>query len=265
MATPAFHFNDGAAYDRMMGVWSRSVGEIFLDWLAPRPGLSWVDVGCGSGAFSQLLADRCAPAAIQGIDPSEAQLAFALQRPVARLAEFRQGDAMALPYPNGAFDAAAMALVLAFVPEPAKGVAEMVRVVKPGGTVAAYMWDMPGGGAPFQPLFQALQAMGHTVPRPPSAAAAGLEPMRALWTEAGLEAVEGRVIEVQRSFPDFEDFWSMTTTGSGSLSEVFAALSPTDADALKVRVRARLLPDAEGRIAYSARANAIKGRKPGPR
>jgi ubiquinone/menaquinone biosynthesis C-methylase UbiE len=124
-------FDDGASYERMMGVWSRLAGAIFLDWLAPPIGLRWIDVGCGNGAFTELLIERCAPADVQGIDPSEGQLAFARTRPAARPAEFRQGDAMALPFPADSFDAAVMALVLVFVPDPAKGVEEMVRVVNP--------------------------------------------------------------------------------------------------------------------------------------
>src|SRR5579872_5598189 len=130
-------FSDGAVYERFMGVWSRSAGEIFLDWVAPAPGLRWVDIGCGSGVFAQLLCDHCAPAAVDGVDPSDAQLAFARTRPAARLAQFHKGDAMALPFPDNSFDAAAMALVLFFVPEPAKGLAEMIRVVARGGLIAA--------------------------------------------------------------------------------------------------------------------------------
>src|SRR5258705_10670906 len=94
-------FEDGAAYERMMGAWSRLAGDIFLDWLAPRLGLRWIDVGCGNGAFTQLLVERCAPAEIQGIDPSEGQLALARTRPAARLAQFPPGDAMELPFPAG--------------------------------------------------------------------------------------------------------------------------------------------------------------------
>ena len=130
MTEPPIRFNDGAAYERMMGVWSRSAGDIFLDWLAPAPGLRWIDVGCGNGAFTELLVDRCAPAEVQGVDPAEGQLAFARKRPAARLAQFTQGDAMALPFAERKFDAAVMALVIFFVPQPAKGVAEMVRVVR---------------------------------------------------------------------------------------------------------------------------------------
>ena len=160
MVEQKIRFDDGAAYEQMMGIWSRFAGEIFLDWLAPPSGLRWIDVGCGNGAFTQLLVERCAPAEVQGIDPSEGQLAFARTRSTSRVAEFRQGDAMALPFPADRFDAAVMALVLIFVPDPAKGIAEMARVVRPGGTVATYMWDMLGGGFPIDPILVEMRAMG---------------------------------------------------------------------------------------------------------
>src|SRR6478736_8439669 len=108
MVQPQIRYDDGAAYERMMGAWSRIAGEIFLDWLAPPPGLRWIDVGCGSGAFTELLVQRCAPAEVQGIDPSDAQLAFARARPAARVAKFRQGGAMELPFPDDCFEAAVM-------------------------------------------------------------------------------------------------------------------------------------------------------------
>jgi ubiquinone/menaquinone biosynthesis C-methylase UbiE len=128
----------------MMGTWSRIAGRVFLDWIAPKPGLSWVDIGCGNGAFTESIIEHCAPREVHGIDPSEGQLAFARTRPGAHLAQFHQGDAMKLPFEDAAFDVATMALVLFFVPEPAQGVAEMARVLKPGGTAAAYAWDMFG-------------------------------------------------------------------------------------------------------------------------
>src|SRR5580704_18521228 len=118
-------FNDGKAYERMMGRWSKRVGVQFLDWLSAPKGLNWIEVGCGNGAFTEELITYCAPSAVSAVDPSEGQLSFARTRPAAKLAQFRLGDAQALPFPDRSFDAAAMALVITFIPDPAKSVAEM--------------------------------------------------------------------------------------------------------------------------------------------
>ena len=259
--TDQFHFNDGAAYERQMGVWSRLAGDIFLDWLAPRPGMRWVDVGCGNGAFTQLIVDRCAPSEVQGFDPSKEQIAFARERPAARLAQFHLGDAMALPFSEPSFDAAIMALVIFFVPEPAVGVAEMARVVVPGGTVAAYAWDVFNGGLPAEPILVELTAMGQQPIRPPRPEASRMENLRKLWADAGLERLETREIVVQRSFADFEDFWA-TSLLSPLLSARLAGMSAGDVERLKNAVAGRLLPEADGRILCSGRANAIKGYRP---
>ncbi|HKO70127.1 MAG TPA: class I SAM-dependent methyltransferase, partial [Bradyrhizobium sp.] len=200
-------FDDGAVYEQLMGIWSRKAGDVFLDWLAPPRDLRWIDVGCGNGAFTELLLERCAPMEVQAIDPSEGQLAFARTRPAAGLAKFRQGDAMALPFPVGSFDAAVMALVIVFVPEPKKAVEEMVRVVRPGGMVATYMWDMLGGGFPLDPVHIEMRAMGLAPPRPSRMEASRMEALRDLWTDVGLEAIETREIVVQRTFSDFDEFW----------------------------------------------------------
>jgi ubiquinone/menaquinone biosynthesis C-methylase UbiE len=126
MSEPQIKFDDGAAYEQFMGVWSHAAGKVFLDWLKPATGLHWLDVGCGNGAFTQMIIEHCDPDKVAGIDPSDGQLAFARSRPHAERAEYRQGDAMALPYADQSFDAAVMALVIFFVPEPERGVAEMV-------------------------------------------------------------------------------------------------------------------------------------------
>jgi SAM-dependent methyltransferase len=254
-------FNDGAAYERYMGRWSQLVGEAFLAWLAPEPGWRWLDVGCGNGAFTEMLCERCSPAAADGIDPSEAQLAHARIRPAARLARFRQGDAMALPYPDDAFDAAVMALVIFFVPEPAKGVSEMARVARAGGSISAYAWDMEGDGFPYAALRAEMRAMGIAIPMPPSPDASRLETMQALWTGAGLQAVETRTIEAQRTFIDFDEYWT-TILGGPSVGPQLAALSSAQSAILRERMRARLPADATGRITHGARANAVKGRVP---
>src|SRR5262249_8358628 len=189
MAELQIRFEDGAAYERMMGIWSRLAGETFLDWLAPRPGLRWIDVGCGNGAFTELIVERCAPAEVQGIDRSEGQLAFARARPAGRVAEFRPGDAMALPFSAHSFDAAVIALVIFFVSDPAKGVAEMARVVCPGGMVATYVWDVFGGGFPPEPIHAEMRALGAAPLRPPRFDVARMEALRDLWTGAKLGPV----------------------------------------------------------------------------
>jgi SAM-dependent methyltransferase len=261
MAEQQIRFDDGAAYERMMGAWSKRAGEIFLDWLAPRAGLRWIDVGCGNGAFTELIVAGSAPAEVQGIDPSDGQLAYARTRGGTEMAVFRNGDAMALPFSARSFDVAIMALVIFFVPEPARGVAEMVRVVAPGGTVAAYAWDMAGGGFPLQPIQTELKAMGFTPIRPPSADASRIEVLRQLWADAGLVDVETRRIEVQRSFLDFDDFWTAATLGA-TLAPLLKSMPPEDVARIKTGVRAQLGQDSAGRITYGAWANAIKGRVP---
>ncbi len=261
MAAPAIRFEDGAAYERGMGRWSHIAGAIFLDWLAPPTGLRWVDVGCGTGAFTELLMQRCAPVAVHGIDPSDAQLAFARERPGARGATFHLGDAMALPFADNSFDAATMALVIFFVPDPAKGVAEMARTVAPGGTVATYAWDMESGGFPFAPILTELRALGFVPPVPPSVDASRSDAMHALWTSAGLKDIEVRAIAPQRTFANFDEFWAMST-GTGSIRPALAAMAPGEVASVKEKLRARLPANAEGHISYTARANAIKGRVP---
>ena len=261
MTQQPIRFTDGKAYERGMGPWSQLVGEVFLNWLAPQSGLRWIDIGCGNGAFTELLVQQCAPAETQGIDPSEAQIAFARTRTGASDATFLLGDAMALPFEAGRFDAAVMALVLFFVPEPAKGVAEMTRVVAPGGTVAAYVWDIFGGGSPTSPIQAELLDLGVQPTLPPRADASRMEVLRALWTNAGLEAVETREITVRRTFSGFEDFWQ-SATAQPSVGPAIAAMADGDIEKLKARLRERLPADASGRILYPARANAIKGSVP---
>lgn len=261
MGADNIRFDDGAAYERYMGAWSRLAGETFLDWLAPESGWRWLDVGCGNGAFTEMLVGRCAPVSVRGIDPSEGQLAYARARPAARGAVFRPGDAMALPFPDDTFDAAVMPLVIFFVPDPAKGVAEMARVVRPGGAVTAYAWDMVGGGFPYEALQTEMRGLGVAVPAPPSPGASRMDALRDLWTGAGLAAVETREIAVRRTFADFDDYWS-TIQGAPSAGPTLAAMAAADLALLTARMRARLPADANGRITYGARANAIKGRVP---
>lgn len=261
MSQGQIRFDDGAAYEEFMGTWSRLAGDDFLGWLAPPPQWRWADVGCGNGAFTELLFDRCAPTSVDGIDPSEPQLAFARTRLPGRPARFEMGDAAALPWPDAAFDAAVMALVIFFVPEPAKGVAEMTRVVRPGGSVSSYSWDIPGGGFPYTALQEEMAAFGTPPLWPPSADASRMDVLQSLWEAAGLVDLRTRVITVQRTFADFETFWHIARTGP-RLAPRFATMTEGDLTLLKDRLRERFPADAAGRVSYGARANAIEGRVP---
>lgn len=255
------HFNDGAAYERFMGVWSQLVGDVFLDWLAPAVGQRWLDVGCGNGAFTEQIVARCAPADVHGIDPSAAQLAFARERPSTIGVHFREGNAMALPYADDAFDIAVMPLVLFFVPDPFVGVQEMARVVQPGGTVCAYVWDMEGGGFPYAALHAAMRDLGLPVPMPPHPEAGRLDVIHELWTRAGLDAVATREITVQRTFENFDDFWS-TIQGGPSMGPSLATAPAEALEQLAQRMRVYLPRDGSGRITYEARAHAVRGTVP---
>jgi hypothetical protein len=154
-----------------------------------------------------------------------------------------------------------MPLVIFFVPDPAKGVDEMARVVRPGGAVTAYAWDMEGGGFPYEALQTEMRGLGVAVPAPPNPGASRLDAMRDLWTGAGLESVETREITVRRTFADFDDYW-MTILRGASVGPGLAAMASEDLALLKARMRARLPADADGRITCSARANTVKGHVP---
>jgi ubiquinone/menaquinone biosynthesis C-methylase UbiE len=255
-----FRFEDGAAYERAMGAWSRLAGAPFLDWLALPPRLRWIDIGCGNGAFTELIVERCAPAAVHGVDPSAAQLTFARMRPGARMAEFSEGDAQALSFPDRSFDVAVMALVIFFVPDPTRAIAEMARVTRPGGTIATYAWDMLGGGFPLEPFRQEMHSLGIAAPFPPSAEASRVEALQVLWKNTGLEAIETREIGVERTFASFDEFWS-ASLGS-SIGAAIAKMKPEEVERLKSGLRMRMPADEAGRITYGARANAVKGRMP---
>lgn len=261
MTTEQIRFNDGAAYERYMGKWSQLAGEVFLDWIAPESGQRWLDVGCGNGAFTEMLLARCGPASVHGIDPSEEQLAYARARPALQKAQFLQGNAVALPYPDDRFDVAIMPLVIFFVPDPALGVAEMKRVVCPGGVVAAYAWDLPNGGFPYEVLLAEIRGLGIAVPTAPSPEASRIDVMRDLWTDSGLDAIETREITVHRIFDNFDSFWA-TALGAPSVGATFAKMTSEELTLLKTRLCAQLPIEATGRITCNARANAVKGRVP---
>ena len=254
-------FDDGASYEKMMGRWSLLVGEKFIDWIGVPDGARWVDLGCGNGAFTEMVVNRCKPASVQAFDPSPEQLDYARTRLAAGApVTWAEGNAMSLPVADGSCDVAVMALVLFFVPDPAVGVAEMVRAVGPGGTVAAYHWDILAGGFPLAAIGQETLAIGIPPRMPPSSAASTIEASTALWQAAGLRDVRTCQFTVDRTFESFDEYWSTAAT-SNTLKPMFDAIPPEGFEALKAKVRLRL-KDSGGALTVSARANAICGIKP---
>jgi ubiquinone/menaquinone biosynthesis C-methylase UbiE len=254
--TEVMRFNDGEGYEAMMGVWSALIGGDFLDWLAVPDGSKWADIGCGNGASTELIVERTKPTSLEAIDPSPAQLEFARRRHRHGVANFTLGSATQLPFGDAAFDAAIMALVIFFVPDPAKGVAEMRRVVRPGGTVAAYAWDMEGGGFPYEDVHLAMRNAGTQPILPPHSEVARLDALKRLWTDAGLIDVETREFVARRVSPTFDDYWAMAVSAPG-IGQVLAKLSAQRVDHIRDTVRGSRAP---GEWVVLGRANAVRGR-----
>jgi ubiquinone/menaquinone biosynthesis C-methylase UbiE len=263
MAESTIHFNDGAAYDRLMAPWSRAAGKKFLDWLAVPAGLRWLDVGCGTGAFTELVLEQSSPRDLSAVDPAEDQIAHARTKPDAKRVNFRLAEAQKLPFADNEFDVAAMALVITFVPDPAQAIAEMKRVVKPGGMLGTYVWDFLGKGNTQQPLREAVEARGIAVQPTPGHIHSRLENLRAIFTAAGLEGVSVRPIEIDISYPNFDEYWTAQTGFANTVVQHMRKMTEAQIDELKVHLRERLPRDKTGRIVYKAWANAAKGRVPG--
>ena len=254
-------FTDGAAYERLMGRWSRVVGDVFVEWFAAPANLSWLDIGCGTGVFTEQIIQRCSPAAVIGIDPSAEQLAFAWKQPGLGAAEFRVADAQDLPFPDGSFDIAVMALVIHFMPDPGKATMEMARVLRSGGWATAYVWDYSKAGAPTAPVVAGLRAMGLDSPGPPSPGVTTLPALEELWRTAGFVDIETRTITIPVEFADFDEFWASTTLPVGPAGKVIADMSSDARERLRSVLQERMLVTDNGRVSYEGRANAIKGRK----
>jgi ubiquinone/menaquinone biosynthesis C-methylase UbiE len=253
-------FADGEAYERLMGRWSRLIGDLFLDWLALPNGLRCIDVGCGNGAFTEVLIARGVAASVVGLDPSAGQIDFARERAGAKSAEFRIGDAQALPFGDKSFDAALMALVISFVPDPTRAVAEMARVVRFGGWVATYMWDIANGGLPVVPLYRAGKSLGLTTPGSANPAVSRREALDQLWQQAGLSDIETQVFRTNVVYADFDDFWDSNTV-TGPAGQWVRAMDPETREQLRTRSREQVPIAADGSIRYEVFANAVRGRR----
>ena len=251
-------FEDGNAYERMMGVWSQIGGKEFIEWLNPTSGQSWIDIGCGTGAFTAQIAELCSPSQLLGIDPSEHQIEFARNRFMAHSATFQTGDATDLPCEPSSFDVATMALVLFFLPDPVLGMTEMKRVVKPGGIIATYDWDVPGGGLPHEWLHKELRKRGIEYPLPPNAEVSRMGKLEKLWDEAGLRSIECKQFRATRTFTNFKELWDISMKAPAFLG-VFEDLAPEVITDIRSTVENELTESPSGSVSIHAHANAIKG------
>ena len=262
MAEVAINFDDSAAYERAIGRWSRAVAPGFLKWLAPPAGARWLDVGCGTGVLAHAVLELSSPATVVGIDPQAAQIARASCGPASGRATFQVADARGLPFADASFDIAASALALNFIAERSQALAEMRRVTRAGGSVAAYVWDFPEELSPSGPLRRALHRFGVDVPVIPGTDESGIGALRTLFEGAGLERIEARTFEVCLAYRDFRDFWEAQTPNYSPTTKIIASMTESERARLMHALQGQLPTTPGGVIEYFARANAIKARVP---
>lgn len=249
------------AYEAYMGRWSRRVAPLFLRWLTAPAGRRWIDVGCGTGALSGAVLAAAAPTEVIGVDSSAAFVTAAADRVGDPRARFRVGDAIALPLADGEFDLAVSGLALNFVPDPRLAVAEMARVTAPGGTVAAYVWDYGDGMEMLRHFWASAAEIDPTAPDELDrfAAVCRPDPLRTLWTAAGLQGVTVDAVSTQTTFTGFDDFWTPFLGGQGPAPGFVARLDPTDRNRLRDLLRSRLPAAPDGSIRLTARAWTVRG------
>lgn len=251
-------FNDGPAYERFMGRWSQFVGKTFLDWVAPPGHAHWLELGCGTGAFTELVLNTCFPAAAVAIDPSAQQIDYARRQSFGHRADFRTADACALPFADSSFDVVASALVLNFIADRELAMRETKRVAHPGAIVAGYVWDFSQGRAPNSLLARGLRCIGIEAPKVFGADESSVNALQTLFQQAGFAGITTRSIDVTMTFANFPEFWRSQTPSFSPLTKIIAGLGGAARANLIEWLQTELSVSPQGEIALEARANAIK-------
>jgi ubiquinone/menaquinone biosynthesis C-methylase UbiE len=248
-------FNVAAtSYDRFMGRFSRPLSIEFADWLDLRAGQLALDVGCGPGALTEVLADRLGATSVSAVDPSEPFVAAARERLPG--VTVTQASAESLPFEDATFDRTLAQLVVHFMSDPATGVGELRRVTRAGGVVAVNVWDFEGGRAPQSTFFRALLAVMPDADDEVARAGARRGELAALLEQAGCRDIEEAELEVTVTSPTFEEWWQPYTLGVGPAGAQFELLDGERQRAMQERCR-ELLGD--GPILSTATAWAAKG------
>ena len=255
-------WDSGSAYERYVGRWSRRVASEFLRWLALPPGLAWADVGCGTGALTSTILTEGEPASVRGIDSSAGFVTQARQRVAASHVRFETGDATHLPWESGVCDVAVSGLVLNFVSDHESMVREMARVTKPGGRIAAYVWDYAGGMQMMRRFWDAAIAVSPYDAKLDQAERFPLcqpQPLQALFERARLKSVAVRPIEIETLFQDFDDYWEPFLGQTGAAPTYLASVSDEVRQGIRRHLESHLARTEDGRIAMTARAWGVQG------
>jgi ubiquinone/menaquinone biosynthesis C-methylase UbiE len=246
----------GDSYDRFMGRYSRELAPRFVAFAGLGPGMRALDVGCGSGLLAAALAGRLGAANVAAADPSEPLLAACADR--VPHADVRRASAEELPWPDESFDAVLSQLVLNFVPDADAAVAEMCRVVAPGGIVASCTWNHMGGMQMLRTYWDAAVELDPRAPDESDMRYCSREELAALWERHGLDDVETAPLDVQVGYDSFDDYWEPFTLGVGPAGAYCASLEPEQREALRESCFGRLGSPA-GRFSLTARACAVRG------
>ncbi len=254
-------FDAADDYERYMGRWSRAIGEKFLAWLDPPANARWLDVGCGTGAFSEMILKRSAPQSLAGVDPSAEQIDYVRKRLPGHA--FEVADSAAMPFGDGAFDVVASALVIHFIPDRAKAFSEMKRVLASGGLVGGYTWKRTATDdfTAYAPVLRGVERVGGEPLRSPVVPEGSTAGLRASLQAAGYLDVAATEIEVTQTFASFDEYWEVQTLPFSPSGKTVAKLD----EARRAKLRGLLretLPAADGTVTYSAIAVAGKARRP---
>jgi SAM-dependent methyltransferase len=252
----------GDVYESYVGRWSRTVAREFLDWLEIPADSRWIDVGCGTGSLSSNILDRLSPRDVLGIDQSAAFIAHVREHIRDPRARFEEGDAQALPVEDGQFDVAVSGLVLNFVPEPNRALAEMTRAVRHGGTVAIYVWDYSGRMEMMRRFWDAAISLDPSVLERDESRRFSMcqpDPLEKLFLDAGLTGVTVRSIDTPTVFRDFDDYWLPFLGGQAPAPAYARSLDEAHLIELRERLRSELPTESDGSIHLVARAWAVRG------
>lgn len=262
---PADIWAQGDLYERYMGRWSRLAAAQVVALLGVPPSAHWLDVGCGTGALARSITTLAAPACVVAVDQSADFVAHAAGALDDRRVVFLVGDATSLPLAGASVDVVVSGLVLNFLPDPGAALRELRRVARPGGTVAAYVWDYADGMQPIRAFWDAAIDLAPSARDVDEAARFPLchpDRLRNLFVDAGLSGVQTHTIDVEARFRDFDDYWTPFLSGVGPAPGYCAALPADQRDQLRARLLARVSPSGAGPISMNARAFAARGTVP---